>query len=104
MDSLTLLAHMRKHKQQQQQQPLASLDRQFASHAFHPIDGFSQSLPYHLFVLAVPLHKWTYLLLFVAVNVWTVSIHDGVYQVPAFLDPFVNGKSPLGSALFDVDT
>nr|KAG5695597.1 hypothetical protein BaRGS_032237 [Batillaria attramentaria] len=38
-------------------------------------------------------HTWkiTYLALFVFVNIWTVSIHDGDYRVPAPLQPFVNG-------------
>ena len=29
----------------------------FASHAFHPVDGWLQSLPYHLFVFLIPFHK-----------------------------------------------
>ena len=65
----------------------------FASHAFHPVDGFMQSLPYHLYVFLFPMHKFTYLLLFVAVNFWTVSIHDGCYQVPDILKPVVNGSA-----------
>src|SRR5690554_896974 len=46
------------------------------SHAFHPLDGFSQSVPYHIFVFIFPLNKFVYLALFILVNVWTVSIHD----------------------------
>ncbi|GLE02638.1 hypothetical protein PINS_up011479 [Pythium insidiosum] len=49
----------------------------FASHAFHPVDGFLQGLPYHLFVLLVPLHRGVFLALYVLVNFWTISIHDG---------------------------
>ncbi|KAL8566527.1 Lathosterol oxidase [Nucella lapillus] len=63
----------------------------FASHAFHPLDGFLQSLPYHLYIFLFPMHKVTYLALFVFVNVWTVSIHDGDYRVPQFLQSIVNG-------------
>ncbi|XP_041373363.1 lathosterol oxidase-like [Gigantopelta aegis] len=63
----------------------------FASHAFHPIDGFLQSLPYHVYPFLFPLHKVTYLALFVFVNFWTVSIHDGDYRVPLLLKPFING-------------
>jgi lathosterol oxidase len=48
----------------------------FASHAFHPADGFSQSMPYHIFVFLFPLNKTLYLVLFVFVNFWTISIHD----------------------------
>jgi len=50
----------------------------FASHAFHPLDGFSQSLPYHIYVFLVPMNKIAYVLLFFFVNMWTISIHDNV--------------------------
>ncbi|KAL1923474.1 uncharacterized protein VTP21DRAFT_8454 [Calcarisporiella thermophila] len=49
----------------------------FASHAFHPLDGYSQSVPYHLFVYLVPMHRYLYLFMFVFVNFWTILIHDG---------------------------
>ncbi|XP_070548209.1 lathosterol oxidase-like [Ptychodera flava] len=65
----------------------------FASHAFHPIDGFVQSLPYHIYPFLFPLHKYVYLTLFVFVNVWTVSIHDGDFRVPKVLEPLVNGSA-----------
>ncbi|GAU88675.1 hypothetical protein RvY_01325 [Ramazzottius varieornatus] len=65
----------------------------FASHAFNPIDGFLQSSPYHIYVFLFPMHKWTYLGLFVFVNVWTVSIHDGNYQVPERLKQIINGAA-----------
>ena len=65
----------------------------FASHAFHPIDGFMQSLPYHLYAFIFPIHKMQYLVLFVLVNFWSTSIHDEVYLVPKFLRPFVNGSA-----------
>ncbi|EPX74168.1 C-5 sterol desaturase Erg32 [Schizosaccharomyces octosporus yFS286] len=51
----------------------------FSSHAFHFLDGYSQSLPYHLFPFFFPLNKYLYLLLFGSVNYWTVLIHDGKY-------------------------
>eukprot|EP01027_Heterolobosea_sp_BB2_P022045 GEZU01032426.1.p1 GENE.GEZU01032426.1~~GEZU01032426.1.p1 ORF type:complete len:284 (-),score=100.75 GEZU01032426.1:143-994(-) len=62
----------------------------FASHAFHPIDGFSQSIPYHIFVYLFPLNKWVYLGLFVFVNFWTISIHDN--------DSFYEGSILNGAA------
>ena len=65
----------------------------FASHAFHPIDGFLQSLPYHIYPFIFPLHKVVYLVLFVFVNFWTVSIHDADYRVPDLLKPFINGSA-----------
>lgn len=51
----------------------------FASHAFHYLDGYSQSLPYHIAIFLFPMHKLAYLALFMFVNVWTVLIHDGEY-------------------------
>ncbi len=65
----------------------------FASHAFHPLDGFLQSVPYHVYPFIFPLHKGVYLILFVMVNIWTVSIHDGDYKVPTILEPFINGSA-----------
>lgn len=62
----------------------------FASHAFHPVDGFVQSLPYHVFPFVFPLHKVSYLALFTFVNFWTVMIHDGQYLSN---DPVVNGTA-----------
>ncbi|WAR06048.1 SC5D-like protein [Mya arenaria] len=65
----------------------------FASHAFHWLDGFLQSCPYHIYPFIFPLHKGLYLGLFVFVNFWTVSIHDGDYRVPELLKPFINGSA-----------
>jgi len=65
----------------------------FASHAFHPVDGFAQSIPYHIYVFLFPMHKWAYLGMFVFVNFWTISIHDGNFRVPSFLVDIVNGAA-----------
>ena len=65
----------------------------YASHAFHPLDGFMQSLPYHVYPFLFPLHKVVYLVMFVFVNLWTISIHDGDYRVPKLLQPFINGSA-----------
>mmetsp|Transcript_9064 Transcript_9064/g.10358 ORF Transcript_9064/g.10358 Transcript_9064/m.10358 type:complete len:280 (-) Transcript_9064:77-916(-) len=65
----------------------------FASHAFNPVDGFMQSLPYHLAILVIPLPKWVYFSSFIIVNFWTISIHDGLYQVPDFLKEVINGAA-----------
>ncbi|KAI9016533.1 hypothetical protein CLU79DRAFT_847507 [Phycomyces nitens] len=48
----------------------------FASHAFKAVDGYAQSLPYHIYVFLFPMHGYLYLGLFVFVNFWTVMIHD----------------------------
>lgn len=62
----------------------------FASHAFHPIDGFLQSVPYHIYPLLFPLQKFAYVGLFVFVNVWTIFIHDGEYMANS---PILNGAA-----------
>lgn len=62
----------------------------FASHAFHPLDGYAQSLPYHIFPFIFPLHKVAYLTLFTFINIWTVLIHDGEYLSN---DPIINGAA-----------
>lgn len=62
----------------------------FASHAFHPIDGFAQSIPYHVFPFFFPLQKWAYVVLFFFINVWTILIHDGEYMSN---NPIVNGAA-----------
>ncbi|KAH3676172.1 hypothetical protein WICMUC_002194 [Wickerhamomyces mucosus] len=62
----------------------------FASHAFHPVDGYLQSLPYHIYPFLFPLHKFSYLVLFTFVNFWTVMIHDGEYIAN---NPVVNGAA-----------
>jgi len=46
----------------------------YASYAFHPLDGFSQSLPYHIYPALFPLHKLAYVALYGFVTVWTVLI------------------------------
>jgi len=51
----------------------------FASHAFHPIDGFAQSVPYHVFPFIFPLQKVAYVGMFVLINFWTIMIHDGEF-------------------------
>lgn len=62
----------------------------FASHAFHPIDGYSQSLPYHIFPFLFPLNKFAFIVLFVFINIWTVTIHDGEYAMNSVI---VNGAA-----------
>ncbi|XP_029910112.1 lathosterol oxidase-like [Myripristis murdjan] len=65
----------------------------FTSHAFHPVDGFLQSLPYHVYPFLFPLHKVVYLSLFVFVNIWTISIHDGDFRLPGPLVQVINGAA-----------
>ncbi|KAF9579977.1 c-5 sterol desaturase, partial [Lunasporangiospora selenospora] len=53
----------------------------YASHAFHFLDGYAQSVPYHIFVFFIPMQKYIYLGMFAFVNFWSVLIHDGEYLV-----------------------
>lgn len=46
----------------------------FASHAFHFLDGYLQSVPFHLAVFIFPLHRVVYLTLFEFVNFWTIFV------------------------------
>jgi lathosterol oxidase len=62
----------------------------FASHAFHPLDGYAQGIPYHLFPFLFPLQKFAYVALFIFVNMWTILIHDGEYVTE---NPIVNGAA-----------
>ncbi|KAL6245147.1 c-5 sterol desaturase [Rhinocladiella similis] len=62
----------------------------FASHAFHPVDGFAQSIPYHLFPFLFPLQKFAYIALFAFINFWTIFIHDGEYYANS---PLINGAA-----------
>jgi Delta7-sterol 5-desaturase len=48
----------------------------YASYAFNPVDGWLQSLPYHIFPFLFPLQKVAYLGLFVFVTLWTVLIRE----------------------------
>ena len=54
----------------------------FASHAFHPLDGFAQSVPYHVFPFIFPLQKFAYIGLFIFVNIWTVFIRKRLASAP----------------------
>lgn len=65
----------------------------FASHAFHPIDGYLQSVPYHLFVFLFPMHRIAYLVLFVAVNFWSIFIHDSDMITGHPLEHYINGPA-----------
>ncbi|OCL05045.1 C-5 sterol desaturase [Glonium stellatum] len=62
----------------------------YASHAFHPADGYLQGVPYHVFPFLFPLQKFAYVFLFVFINIWTVLIHDGEYVADS---PIINGAA-----------
>ena len=65
----------------------------FASHAFHPLDGYLQSVPYHLFIFLFPIQRHLYLGLFVAVNFWYIFIHDSDMITGHPLEKVINGPA-----------
>ena len=62
----------------------------FASHSFHPLDGYGQSISYHIYPMIMPLQKFIYLGLFTFVNFWTVMIHDGNHM---YNSKIINGTA-----------
>jgi lathosterol oxidase len=50
----------------------------WSAFSFHPIDGWSQSIPYHLYVLFFPMHNYLYTATLFVVALWTINIHDRV--------------------------
>lgn len=62
----------------------------YASYAFHPLDGFAQSVPYHLYPVLFPMHKLTFAGAFIFVNFWAILIHDGEYITD---NPIINGSA-----------
>ncbi|TFY79711.1 hypothetical protein EWM64_g4300 [Hericium alpestre] len=65
----------------------------FASHAFHCVDGYLQSVPYHVFIFCFPLQRWLYLGLFVFVNFWSILIHDSDMITGHPLETVINGPA-----------
>lgn len=65
----------------------------FAALAFHPLDGYAQSLPYHIFVYICPMQKHLYLVLFVLVQLWTILIHDGDMLHGTIFDNWLNSPA-----------
>ena len=51
----------------------------YASHAFHPLDGFAQSIQYHVYPYLFPLQKFAYIALFIFINIWTVFIRKCIF-------------------------
>ena len=65
----------------------------FASHAFHPLDGYAQSLPYHIFPCIFPLQKVLFLGLFGFVNLWSIMIHDSDMITDTGFERVINGPA-----------
>ena len=61
----------------------------FSSYAFHPLDGWLQGCPYHIFVFIFPMHHISYFCALAIVGLWTINIHDRTtYRIP-----FINGAA-----------
>ncbi|KAF9567171.1 C5-sterol desaturase [Agrocybe pediades] len=65
----------------------------FGSYAFHPLDGFAQSLPYHLFIFTIPLHRVLYIAMFVLINFWAIFIHDSDMITGHIFEKVINGPA-----------
>jgi lathosterol oxidase len=88
----------------------------WAALAFHPLDGYVQSLPYQsvsipclachwgrrmcfltpfysIFVFIFPLQKYLYMVLFILVQIWTIFIHDGDMISGHWLDQYINSPA-----------
>ncbi|KAL1876436.1 hypothetical protein VTK73DRAFT_9302 [Phialemonium thermophilum] len=65
----------------------------WAALAFHPVDGYVQSLPYHVFVFICPVQKYLYLILFGLVQIWTIFIHDGDMISDHWLEKYINSPA-----------
>lgn len=61
----------------------------YASHAFHPFDGFAQSVPYHVYPYLFPLQKFAYIALFIFINIWTVFIRKFIFVKVFCSGPFL---------------
>ncbi|CAD6564452.1 MAG: hypothetical protein TREMPRED_004991 [Tremellales sp. Tagirdzhanova-0007] len=65
----------------------------WAALAFHPLDGYAQSLPYHIFTFVIPMHKYLFLTLFIFVQIWTILIHDGDMISGHMLERYINSPA-----------
>lgn len=65
----------------------------FASHAFDPIDGYLQSVPYHMSCYLFPIHKYQFMALFSFVNLWSIFIHDSDMICDHPLEHYINGPA-----------
>lgn len=57
------------------------------------MDGYAQSIPYHLCVYICPIHKYLFVALFGLVNLWSIFIHDSDMICDSGLEHYVNGPS-----------
>jgi len=62
----------------------------WAACAFHPLDGWAQSVPYLVFPYVFPVQKHQYMIMYAFVKLWSVSIHDRVNLTDSWI---VNGAA-----------
>lgn len=48
----------------------------YSSHAFHPIDGWAQGVAYYIFPFFFPFHRGLFVIMFMFVNLWTISVRS----------------------------
>jgi len=65
----------------------------FAAYAFHPIDAFAQSIPYHVAAYLVPIQRHLYLGMFAFINLWSILIHDSDMITGHPLENVINGPA-----------
>ncbi|KAJ1982017.1 c-5 sterol desaturase [Dimargaris xerosporica] len=53
----------------------------YAAFAFHYLDGYLQSAPYHLGVFVFPVHKLSYLAVYFLGCTWTIMFHGGEHVI-----------------------
>ncbi|KAJ1984450.1 c-5 sterol desaturase [Dimargaris verticillata] len=53
----------------------------YAAFAFHYLDGYLQSVPYHLGVFIFPVHKLLYLAVYFLGCTWAIMFHGGEYII-----------------------
>ena len=73
--------------------PSLAVPTPWSALAFHPVDGYAQSLPYHISTFILPMHKYLFLVLFVIVQVWTILIHDGDMISGHLLERYINSPA-----------
>ena len=67
----------------------------FSAYAFHPLDGWLQGCPYHIFIFLFPMHHLSYFIALGIVGLWTINIHaprvdeDSVRQLRDAITRFI---------------
>ena len=65
----------------------------FSAYALHPVDSFTQGIPWHIFVYLFPFNSRLFALGFTFLVIWTFIVHDNESRLPKVLQPIVNGAA-----------